>query len=597
MKPTKRYLVVTADEQGWKFDRPVLFLGEWCRLYNRKSIWDGMDALVAAPYGLEAEQLERDIAYVQAMSSQLLIELADALNTFHGTRHSVRYWHIILGHWLQRYVTVTFNRYFTLEQALNEYEVSGGDAFESMDYNLATVDSMTFIWACSDDAWNCAFYSKILNFWGRIKTGSSPKPIKGWGEFFMQKATPKVLGRLSAKHFILDVAKKVLPKLSREKDAFIINSYLPLKEEIKLQLSLGQCPQLWQSPLLKTVEPVLERRQSFRINAENHSGFEQFVRRLLPELIPSCYLEGYNQLISQVESLPWPAKPRFIFTSNNFDTDEIFKAWVGSKVEEGFLYFTGQHGNNYGTLLGSQNWPEMVTSDKFITWGWESKAPGNIAAFIFKTAGCKPQHWSKDGGLLLIELHSPHRIGPEDNYFDFGIYQEEQFLFVGELPEIIRQHLTVRLHGAYSDFRWHDEQRWRDRCPHTKIETAKVSIQSLIAQSRLVVHSYDSTGILESLSQNIPTICFWQGGLTHLQESAKPYYEKLQQAEILLDSPESAARKVEEVWNDIPAWWYSEEVQSARKIFCDQYARLSSSPVAELKGIFSGCAISARLNT
>ena len=39
--------------------------------------------------------------------------------------------------------------------------------------------------------------------------------------------------------------------------------------------------------------------------------------------------------------------PEFIFTSNNFHTDEIFKLWSAIKVERGTKYYIGQHGNNY----------------------------------------------------------------------------------------------------------------------------------------------------------------------------------------------------------------------------------------------------------
>ena len=52
----QRYLITTADERSWVFDRPILFLGEWCRRYHRKLIWSTMDAIVAEPYGLEPEQ-------------------------------------------------------------------------------------------------------------------------------------------------------------------------------------------------------------------------------------------------------------------------------------------------------------------------------------------------------------------------------------------------------------------------------------------------------------------------------------------------------------------------------------------------------------
>jgi hypothetical protein len=57
-----RYLITTADERTWKFDRPVIFLGEWCRIYDRKHIWQGMDAIVAAPYGLTQSKKDADYA-------------------------------------------------------------------------------------------------------------------------------------------------------------------------------------------------------------------------------------------------------------------------------------------------------------------------------------------------------------------------------------------------------------------------------------------------------------------------------------------------------------------------------------------------------
>ena len=48
-----RYLITTADERTWKFDQPAIFLGEWCKLYDRKHIWLKMNAIVAEPYGLD----------------------------------------------------------------------------------------------------------------------------------------------------------------------------------------------------------------------------------------------------------------------------------------------------------------------------------------------------------------------------------------------------------------------------------------------------------------------------------------------------------------------------------------------------------------
>ena len=584
----KRYLITTANERSWKFDRPVLFLGEWCRLYNRKHVWEAMDAIVDAPYGLESAQKLRDIKYVQALKNQILTELTDTLNNFHQTRHTDRYWNIVLGHWLERYVAVTFNRYFTLERALNKNEVDGTTVFDSNNYSLAKADSRSFFSACNDDIWNNVLYSNILKFLGYTNVDMDCESLQGISGF-TKNMTPETTEKPSIKAFFGYVAKNVLPRFSSKHDAFIINSYLPKKIEIGLHISLGQCPQMWRSPQLRTVLPSQEHRKRFCMDTVNYGGFERFVRLQLLKVIPTCYLEGYNSLVRQVESLPWPHKPRFIFTSNNFDMDEIFKAWVGWKVEKGYPYFIGQHGNNYGThfYYANSNWPEHKTSDKFITWGWTSDNSRNTPAFLFKIAGFKHRHLDPNGGLLLIEYPPPYLITTWDCYFEYGIYQEEQFRFVDAISEEIQKRLTVRLHIQHKKQKWSDEQRWKDHYPNMYIENGSAKIHKLIAQSRLVVHSYDSTGFLETLALNIPTLCFWRGGLEHLKKSAKPYYELLIKVGILADTPEQAGKFTTTHWDNLNEWWESNKVQDARKVFCKQYARAERNPVKTMKHLLT----------
>lgn len=584
----KRFLITTADERSWKSASPVLFLGEWCRCYDRKQIWEEMDAIVAEPYGLQVGQKERDLAFLNIISNQLLDEVANELNKFHKTRHSLRYWNILIGHWLICYVETAFNRYFALEKALKNHDVSKTIVFDSTDYSLTTNDSLDFIYACNDDVWNNIFYSKVIKFWGDVKFEVDSVPLQGVSGF-SQERNHLFRPTNGIKYFIFYVVKNIFQKLIRKHDALIVGSYLPIKEEIKLQLSFGQCPQLWQSPSLKKFKPNQEKRQHFSIDSKKHSGFEQFVRDLIVEIIPICYLEGYDQLIQQVKSLPLPAEPKFIFTSNNFDTDQIFKAWTAMKVEEGFSYFTGQHGNNYGTHFydGSPSRPERSTSDKFFTWGWSNKCSNVVPAFNFKIAGRKSNKFDTQGGLLLVEKLLPHRITPWDSYFEYGIYQEEQFRFVAALPKSVQKRLTVRLHAGYKNQKWFDDQRWKDRYPNIQIETGLTNIRDLISKSRLVVHSYDSTGLLETMALDIPTLCFWYGGLNHLLPSAKPYYELLRGAGILLDSPEEAARMVSLKWDSVFEWWQTQIVQDARKSFCRQYSKMEKYPVKTMKRLLT----------
>jgi putative transferase (TIGR04331 family) len=372
--------------------------------------------------------------------------------------------------------------------------------------------------------------------------------------------------------------------LGKSNDAFIVSSYLPFIEEIKLQLSLGQCPQLWTSPSLARFRPDIAQRELLT-DASNHEGFERFVRELLWEVIPSCYVEGFSNLIRTVDALPWPTQPKFIYTANNFDLDEVFKVWTANKIADGVPYYVGQHGAGYGThkFFQTKYAPERAVSDRFLTWGWTDADIKSFPAYVFNAAGRKLKRGPVDGGLLLIQASPPHQLMHWDSYFEFGIFQEEQFRFVEALPNEIHQLLTVRLHSAYKHFRWSDEQRWEDRSPSTRIDTGSSNIRNLVEQSRLVVHAYDSTGILEGLALNIPTLCFWHGGLDHLLPEVQPYYQLLIDAGILLDSPEHAAEHVAMVWNDVEGWWTQSIVQEARKQFCDRYAKVSQNPVRDLK--------------
>lgn len=585
-----RYLITTADERTWKFDRPVIFLGEWCCVYDRRHIWKSMDAIVATPYGLG--QAKKDADYVEAreLEDKLFPILYDTLNRHHRSQNSVRFWRIVLGHWLRRYVDVMLNRVKTLEQCLQMYQISGTKVYANDHYSLAVQDSYAAIWASIDDHWNNALTLRILSLLG---ASSCPVEViagcESQGFSWNALAATPTLKRNVLK-WCYQRAGKLASYLARDDDAFIISSYLPMKEAVKLQLALGQCPQLRASSKLeKTEEPDRTLRKSLanQVISKSESSLEDILSTMVFELLPVCYLEGFAELNKLVKKQRWPTKPKFILTSNNFDTDEVFKLWVALKVEYYFIeYIVGQHGSAYGTHRHwHYNTIEELTADKFLTWGWSDGLPQHTPAFIFKTAGRNNKCYNSQGGLLLIELHLNHRITTWDDTSEFVKYFEDQQIFVNNLTSTPRQRLTIRLHSAYNSLMWGEEARWHEFDPLLKIDTGIVAIRAMIAQSRLVVHSYDSTGILETLSQNIPTLAFWQNNLDHLRDSAKPYYHLLVDAGIVHLTAESTAQKVNEVWEDVDGWWQQASVQEARIQFCNRYSRVSQNPVQELKEI------------
>ncbi|PJZ58154.1 LIC12162 family transferase [Leptospira barantonii] len=574
----KRYLVTTADERTWKKDVPILFLGEWCRRYDRKHVWNGLDYEVALPYGVDPKVKRNDFDYLESLRLVFLNEITEALNRLHSVSYSTRYWNLVLGHWILRYLRVFYNRYKTIEQVLDRYEISGTTQLKFDEYDLAPNDSNSLVANSNLDFWNHVICIELLKFFDfenfenvheavRIKTLSvAPNSKPTW------------------KKIVLFFLNSILPSLSRKSDAFLINTYLPFQYELSLQIRLAQIPQLWRSPDLPEWGINGNLRQSFQLPNSEGRSFETFAWKMLPKAMPLCFIEGFPEILENSKSLKWPKKPRFIFTSNNFDTDENFKVWAAGKTLQGIPYIVGQHGNNYGTMHGIQNSPELVNTDSFVTWGW-SRTEKHIPGFVFTKCNEKLGEYDSNGGLLLIEFPPAMRLGPEDSWFDFTKYFEEQLVFYKSLPDEIRNQTIVRLHNSFKRFDWFDEERWKDFDSNVKIDSSRLKLKELILKSRLVVHSYDSTGILETLSLNIPTLCFWRNEFTHLVEEAIPFYQNLKRVRIFHSSPQEATQFIAMNWASIDDWWYSEDVQSVRRSFCEKYAMRSKHPISTLKKI------------
>lgn len=579
----KRVLVTTADEGTWPKNEPILFLGEWCRQYHRKESWSILDAEVVSPYGLEPDQKSKDHQLLIRVYAELLDELSYELNKLHQCSHGRRYWDIVLGYWLQRFVSVCINRYHGLIHAFDHYDISEVIVYGKDEYRLATLNSYGFQLALYNDLWNQNFYKRVLDFKGISQRRRVPVEDDS---ISYQKSSPLIQEK-GVKVRLKRIWKSVFRFLIRDDDAFIINSYLPVGLAVKLHLSLGQFPSFWEQQTVESCEYDNEIRNKISFNHSDHSGFDLFIRQILPESIPTCYIEGFSKLVDFTAQLPWPSTPKFIFTSNNFDTDEVFKVWTAQKVEQGIKYYVGQHGNLYGTwIYHTHQIPEYSTSDKFISWGWGNRTSHIVPAFVFKTANHPVRKNCSGKRILLIERTIYNRLATYDRHQNQEIYQQEQFKFVRGLHQDIKKELNIRL-SYYTLGAWSDKQRWLDFDPTLPYDSGTVPIWDLINKSKLVVHSYDSTGILETLSLNIPTIAFFdQFYFDEINEEALPYYELLESVGILFRTADAATKHINQIWGNLEAWWLSKELQEAKNKFCHQYARRVDNPVKYLKNIF-----------
>ena len=89
------------------------------------------------------------------------------------------------------------------------------------------------------------------------------------------------------------------------------------------------------------------------------------------------------------------------------------------------------------------------------------------------------------------------------------------------------------------------------------------------------------------MSWNIPTIMFWNKSHWELNAQSEPYFELIEKAGIFHSTPQSAARKMLQIWDDVDSWWYSNEIQKVREIFVNQYAKVPNDTIKVMKEILT----------
>ena len=582
----ERTLITTAIEETWPKDKnePVLFLGEWCKLYNRKSIWGDLNANTEPYHWDDREKLYEDYLYLQKLHGELTVELSAKLNEIHSVNHSIRYWKILIGPWLGYFTQMLFDRWFMLNQAIEKSNITACKVIQRELISFVPNDMASFIKIFVEDDWNEAIYGQLIErCWPELmliervqlqKMGKA-EPVKiqkGWKNY-LKLITNKLNGYLNI----------LLPC---KDNYFFISTYLPLKLNTILQIRLGQFPRFWATESVPVVT-LLQLKREWKLDKHEAvlNSFEEVARYMIPLHIPTAYLEGYTELIEMTRNLRWDSHPKAIFTSNAHIGDDVFKAWAAEKVKLKAPLMIGQHGGNFGmTPFSFSEEHQIDVADKWLSWGWSD--PSNLKILPignFKSFG-KTLKYNPKGGVLMVETTIPRY-----SYYMYATpvsrqwldYYNDQILFVKILPNRIQKELTVRLYSE--DYGWNQKERWGNNLPNVKLDNGIKNIKTLIGNSRLYISTYNATTYLESLHWNIPTIIFWNCNHWELKEEVKPCFDLLESVGIFHKTPESAAIQVEKVWNNVEQWWHDEKTQAAVNDFCHLFSRQLDNPAKEMK--------------
>lgn len=580
------FLATTAAEEFWDINKPIVFLGEWCLLYERRenSSLHVNAKKIPSPY-VTFDAAEVAYNYVDHIYEKFLPILAERLNFIHNKNYSIRYWRILLGPWLQLYLSVCYDRFIHLRQAIDifpNFETSG----LSTSSFVVPTDTLDFACLLSEDLYNLQFYTKLLNAFGKkfpVKEMPIPRnPLYGTllKNSWMRKSTSyvaKVFSDVGAEFF---------------KTTTLKNSYFSRQFEARLVLNnIGKILPSWsQISPCKVFDLDFEKRNVLKDIQVGREEFEKCLTCVLYTDIPQCFIEGFSSIEMQINK-KYPKYSDAIFSANGWYYDEVFKQWAAASAEVGSVLLGTQHGGNYGCIANMPSeMHETKIVDRYYSWGWERTdcSAKVIAMPATKLVGRKVIGAdNKKHGILWAATSSPRYVIqlpflPEH----FQEYLTWQIRFARAFSEEIVKELRFRPH--YENYKWGTLDRMTDCIPNIKIESWKESFQKSLINCRLYVCDHLSTTFCEALASNKPTILFWNPAVNRLRKEAQPYFDLLRDSGILFDTPEAAALAVAAIYDDVEAWWGAPERQRAVRSFCLRFARTSPDAISLWSGELLG---------
>jgi len=583
-------LVLSADESTWPADDEVLFLGDWCRLPDREDKWRFLQGSVVRPFGITIEERVADFRIVTELKAALLLEVSECLSTAHGVEYSVRFWQILIGDWLSRYVDTVYNRMATLDSCLQNYDIDCVLVSSCNKNSFECSNSMNFIAKTSDDGWNAELFRRIFKQIPRLNERAIYQSDVSYKQNSATATDPasKSVIRTTARH-----ATKFLSSLFvRSNESFILNSYLPRRAELRLFAKLRQLPRAWDVGYSGAdFEPTASADHDLRLRLRDQlrrpreTDIEAVLYETIFYILPRTYLEGFDEVVETAASNGWPSRPKFIFTSNSYDFDDVFKIYAALQVELNQCpYIIGCHGNGFFNHYQCPSNSEQV-ADRFLTWGWDFGHPSHLPASIFKTVGMAKPVTKSDGNLVITQMSPFHRITTWDVFGEYSVYFEKLVKAVGGLDPDVRGNTVIKIREGPYPNSFNTVDAWTSRFADVAVTQQGGSLIDMAPQARLLVNGYDSTGLSECISLGVPVMAIFQLSCEQINPACKDAYDALLEVGIMHDTPESLAAKINEVWEDVESWWSDPKVLAARDYFGARHARVSDAPIDELAGI------------
>ncbi|MBF0589464.1 MAG: hypothetical protein HQL53_10060 [Magnetococcales bacterium] len=569
------FMVTTPIESFWDRSKPILFAGEWCKLFARKAQWTTLDHS-DVPHLWDDPQKKVDaIEYSEQVRQTALAGLTDFLNRHHGLNETTRFYHIVLGNWLDHYVQVMYDRFLTLEKAFELHADLETWVLDPKQHYIPT-DTMDWVSLISlGDRYNLQVFSRMLHGMGyAFPTRELEDPLPQKARFSTPNWRPGERVAYGVTQW--------LSKLFRRRRITVVNPYFKYGVWRRMvQLMLMSRLQITFNTFLYPVSVELPIDRALRAQSLDlgRSRFEKALGKIIIGDMPALFLEGFASFREQVLALRFPKSDAY-FTANAMHFNPVFKLFAA--MQQGRSKFLlMQHGSGEGFDYHNQiEFYERSVADRFYTYGWRDGDHTEPLSFAH------PGEHRPGGpdGLMIFTISEYFRYVYRLHFHPTA--GEYLTLCMQEIDDFMAQFkqdrtLMVRCWQPV-DMKWDTVGRLREtHGDGFQVDDQSKNLIERLSNCRIHVSHHIGTAFIEALAMNVPTVAFINPRIYHFREPAIPIMQALAACGLLHYSVVGAIAHLKAVHQDPQVWWSGEDVQAARRQFLHHYGRTSKNWLKE----------------
>ena len=564
--------LITNNDWRIKKGKKYLLLGQWC-LYNKKN-FNKNDLKIFNPSIFKYSKTKKSIEKNNVLYEKYLTILSKELNKLHNINWSKRSWRILIGPWLSKFISIVNNRISLIDE-IKEKEKNFTLKYSKKNESLMSYNMSDFSEKILKNNYNALLFHRILNskknYSNYIKKENSQ--ILSINESLFDRYCVKFL--------------KVIKNILFLKNDFVIYKiyFGNIFSSLKLFFNLREFPfsyNRYDNVKLNSFSSYnFEIRKKIKVDLKKKNNLN-FLNKLLLEMMPTIYIEGFKNKLNEVEKSFLPKNIKKIFTCNVW-SDSTFKFWLANQVNLGAKLIYGQHGGGYGILKNEfhEN-HEIKISDKYVSWGWKN-GKKTIPTFLFSTISKKKFPLIVKGKISLIfdVLHFfsdtnsfRHSIELDNANHEYHLNTNE---FVCKFLKNISNKDYKNLHLKFHPFEKKSEFSFENYLSNkfnnlNKYEKNKKMFK-IFKESKLMIFTYfHATSFYQSVVLNKPCVAFTPNAEKIISKKWLKLWKDLHKVGVFHSNYDSAVKFVSQNSDSIDRWWNNKKVQVALNNFKKYHA-------------------------